>query len=40
LFLVITFAPATALYFTTHNINPLASSVGQASTSRQNKLAQ
>jgi len=40
LFLVITFAPATALYFTKHNINPLASSVGQASTSRQNKLAQ
>jgi len=39
-FLVITFAPATAVYFSQHGINPLASSVGQASTSRQSKLAQ
>jgi hypothetical protein len=38
-FLVITFLPATAQYVSQHGINPLSSSVGQASMSRQYKLA-
>jgi hypothetical protein len=39
-FLVLSFIPATELYLKSHRIDPLASSVGQASTSRQHKLAQ
>jgi hypothetical protein len=39
-FLVLSFIPATELYISTHGINPLSSSVGQASKSRQHKLAQ
>ena len=40
LFLVIAFVPATSLYLSKHGIDPLGSSVGQASKSRQHKLAQ
>ncbi len=40
LFLVIAFAPATGVYLAKHGIDPLASSVGQASKSRQQFLAQ
>ena len=39
-FLIFAFAPATGLYLSEHGINPLGSSVGQASTSLQRKLAQ
>src|ERR1035441_2813006 len=39
-FLAVAFAPATGQFLARHNINPLSSSVGQASTSRQDKLAQ
>jgi hypothetical protein len=39
-FLVLTFIPATSLYLSHHGIDPLGSSVGQASKSRQHKLAQ
>jgi hypothetical protein len=39
LFLVFAFVPATSLYFAKHGINLLSSSVGQASKSRQHKLA-
>ena len=39
-FLVLTFLPATSLYLADHGINLLSSSVGQASKSRQHKLAQ
>jgi hypothetical protein len=40
LFLVFAFFPATSIYFSKHGINLLSSSVGQASKSRQHKLAQ
>jgi len=40
LFLMLTFLPATALYFARHGIDPLASAAGQASKARQSKLAQ
>jgi Glycosyltransferase family 87 len=39
-FLVLSFVPATSLILKEHGINPLGSSVGQASTSHQHKLAQ
>jgi hypothetical protein len=39
LFLVFAFVPATSIYFGKHGINLLSSSVGQASKSRQHKLA-
>jgi hypothetical protein len=39
-FLAVAFAPATGQFLARLNINPLSSSVGQASTSRQDKLAQ
>ena len=39
-FLVIAWIPATGLYLSDHGVNLLGSSVGQASTSRQDKLAQ
>ena len=38
-FLILAFMPATALYMAAHGINPLGSSVGQASQSHQHKLA-
>jgi alpha-1,6-mannosyltransferase len=38
-FLILAFMPATALYMAAHGINPLGSSVGQASRSHQHKLA-
>ncbi len=38
-FLILAFMPATELYMQAHGINPLASSVGQASQSHQHKLA-
>ena len=39
-FLVFAFVPATGQFLSQHNINLLSSPVGQASTSRQDKLAQ
>jgi hypothetical protein len=39
-FLAFAFAPATGQFLSRHNINLLSSPVGQASTSRQDKLAQ
>ena len=39
-FLIFAFMPGTGLYFSSHGINLLGSSVGQASRSHQNKLAQ
>ena len=39
-FLAFAFVPATGLFLARHNINLLSSPVGQASTSRQDKLAQ
>jgi hypothetical protein len=39
-FLVFAFVPATGQFLSRHNINLLSSPVGQASTSRQDKLAQ
>jgi Glycosyltransferase family 87 len=39
-FLMFSFLPATAIYTSDHGINLLSSPVGQASTSRQHKLAQ
>jgi hypothetical protein len=39
-FLIFAFVPATGQYLSEHNINLLSSPVGQASTSRQDKLAQ
>ncbi len=39
-FLILSFMPATNLYMHAHGINPLGSSVGQASLSQQNKLEQ
>jgi hypothetical protein len=39
-FLILSFMPATDLYIHAHGINPLGSSVGQASLSEQNKLEQ
>jgi alpha-1,6-mannosyltransferase len=38
-FLILAFMPATELYLQAHGINPLGSSVGQASQSHQHKLA-
>ena len=38
-FLVLAFMPATELYMAAHGINPLGSSIGQASQSHQHKLA-
>ena len=38
-FLILAFMPATELYMAAHGINPLGSSVGQASQSHQHKLA-
>jgi hypothetical protein len=38
-FLILAFMPATGIFMSAHGINPLASSVGQASASRQHKLA-
>jgi hypothetical protein len=38
-FLVLTFMPAAQIYMSAHGINPLGSSVGQASRSHQEKLA-
>jgi hypothetical protein len=40
MFLVFAFVPATGQFLSQHNINLLSSPVGQASTSRQDKLAQ
>ena len=39
-FLIVSFMPATNLFMGAHGINPLGSSVGQASLSEQNKLEQ
>jgi Glycosyltransferase family 87 len=39
-FLIVSFMPATNLFMHAHGINPLGSSVGQASLSEQNKLEQ
>ena len=39
-FLIVSFMPATNLFMHAHGINPLSSSVGQASLSEQNKLEQ
>jgi hypothetical protein len=39
LYLVLAFMPSTAVYFSNHNINLLASHAGQASKTRQDKLA-
>jgi hypothetical protein len=39
-FLIVTFIPATALYFSDHRIDPLATPAGQVSRSLQHKLAQ
>lgn len=38
-FLILAFMPATELYMAAHGINPLGSSIGQASQSHQHKLA-
>ncbi len=38
-FLIFAFMPATPLFFSAHGVNPLGSSVGRASTSHQDKLA-
>jgi hypothetical protein len=38
-FLILTFMPAAQIYMNAHNINPLGSSVGQASRQHQQKLA-
>jgi Glycosyltransferase family 87 len=39
-FLIVTFIPATAIYFSDHRIDPLATPAGQVSRSLQHKLAQ
>jgi Glycosyltransferase family 87 len=39
-FLIVTFIPATALFFSDHGIDPLATPAGQVSRSLQHKLAQ
>jgi hypothetical protein len=39
LYLILTFAPETGFFLTSHGINPMAGSAGQASTARQNHLA-
>ncbi len=39
IFLIVAFMPATDLYMKKHGINPLSGSAGQASQSRQHKLA-
>ena len=38
-FLILAWMPATGQFMSAHGINPLGSSVGQASQSRQHKLA-
>jgi hypothetical protein len=38
-FLVATFAPATWIYLSSHNLNPLDTAAGQASKALQHKLS-